>query len=156
MGVVELRAQVVLELAQVVPVQRTRVDVELDVEPAQLGLERLGGHRQRALVGHAGAQLAVDEVELDLEAHHRVGVLEVTRRQHPREDVQALLDLLAVLLTLASGHDGADLFTHARHGTTPTPAQGARNSHQDAIPTRWTALGVGEGVCQTRHLAWRA
>ena len=59
--------------------------------------------RQRLGVLQRGVAVVVDEVELDLEAGHRVVGVEPRLAQHPGEDVEAAADLLAVPGAVGTG-----------------------------------------------------
>ena len=73
-----------------------------------------------------GFVLVVDQVQLDLEAGHRLVELERTRREHAFEDVKVLAHLLAVALAfLACVALRVDLGTHvAEIITRRRPAKG--------------------------------
>src|SRR6185436_10984226 len=69
-------------------------------------LQHLGVH-QRRVAGLVG------EVELDLEPDRALRGLEARLREHPREDVQAALDLRAVALAILPAEDGrSDVVAH--------------------------------------------
>ena len=95
--VVQGAAYRLLEGAQPVVRQRPRSDVDLDVELAQLGDELGVGDRLQHLgVAHGRLAVAVDQIELDLQAGHRS--VEVERRlgQHAGQRVETGPHLLPV------------------------------------------------------------
>ncbi len=112
--VVKTRPQICLEVRLRVTGQPARLDVDLDVELTQLGLEILIRDRlQYVGVAHRRVMLLVDEVELDLQPGHWPLGVELRGLEHPGEDVQAAPDLRSVQLPvlpaeLATG----DLITH--------------------------------------------
>ena len=114
-GRAQVLAQRLLQRVEAIARERLRLDVELDVEARELALEEgvVDGLENR-LVGHAGSQVLVDEVHLDLQPRHRLAGLEVLLPEHALQHVQALLDLFSITLTqLAGVQPGGDLLTHA-------------------------------------------
>jgi hypothetical protein len=125
---VQRGAQGALELAEIVRVERPRGDVDLDVEPAELGLEgRVGDLLQHARVRHGRVLRAVDEVELDLQSQSRLGDVEGAVGEHDRERIQAPPDLGAessAILPREALH--ADVVSHGP--TLPMRSRGKRYS----------------------------
>ena len=112
----ELVGELVLELAPFVAGQRAGRQVELHVPAAQLGLEvRAAQRREHLRPAQRGHQLVVvDEVQLHLDAGHRLVVGERVLAQHQGERVEAALDLAAVGLAVASTEQGpVDVLAHA-------------------------------------------
>src|SRR5690606_12193704 len=97
---------VLLQAAPAVAGQLLRLDVDLDVELAQLGgpvgtrdgLQHLG-------VAHARAAVGIDDVELDLQTGERAVVLELRLAEQLREDVETPADLLAVPAAVVAAED---------------------------------------------------
>jgi hypothetical protein len=115
-GAVERLAQVRLQLERGIARQGTRMDVELDVVPRQLGLVvRVRDLLEHRLVVELGPEVLRDEVELDLEPGHRAVELELAVSEHALEHVEISTHLLAVLLTLLACVPG--LFDVGSHGT---------------------------------------
>ena len=96
--------------------QLGRRHVDLDVELAELGLEvGVGDRRERLGVLERRVAVLVDQVELDLEAGHRVVGVEGRLAQHPGEHVEAAPHLLAVPRAIGRGELlEVDLFAHGR------------------------------------------
>ena len=124
LGVVEAAAQHLLEGAQPTLAEPGRRDVDLDVELAELGLERRVGDRgQRLGALERRVAVLVDEVELDLEPGHRVVGVEAGLAQHPGEHVEAAADLLPVGGAVGPGELlCVHLFAHVRE---TNPVRGA-------------------------------
>ena len=101
------------------PVEQPRRDVDLDVELAELGHERVVGDPLEHLgVCHRRVAGLVGQVELDLEPDRALLGVEARLAQHPREDVQVALDLVAVPLTVFTAEDlDPNVFAHRAHGT---------------------------------------
>ncbi len=79
-------------------------DVDLEVEPAQLGVPgRVRDRLQRVGVAHRGLGPVVDQVQLDLETHLGPLGLETRLAQHLRERVEALLHLDPVAAAVLAG-----------------------------------------------------
>ena len=115
-GQAELVGELVLELAPFVAGQRAGRQVELHVPATQLGLEvRAAQRREHLGAAQRGHQLVVvDEVQLHLDAGHRLVVGERVLAQHQGERVEAALDLAAVGLAVASTEQGpVDVLAHA-------------------------------------------
>ena len=113
--VVEAAPEHLLERRQPALPELGRRDVDLDVELAKLGLERGVRDRRQGLraLQRRVAEL-VDEVQLDLQARHRVVGVEAGLAQHPGEHVEAAADLLAVAGAVGPGELlCVDLFAHA-------------------------------------------
>src|SRR6185437_2933345 len=115
LGVVQAGPQVGLQLVRGVTGKCTRPDVDLDVEPAELGLEvRVGDRGQNVGVLHRRVVPGVDQVELDLQAGQRTLEVELRLGEHPGEDVQAAPDLRPIPLPVLAGELSAlDVLAHA-------------------------------------------
>jgi hypothetical protein len=117
LGVVEAVAQLLLEPADAGLAQPARGCVDLEVELPELGLEvGIRDLLEGLCVLQGRVAVVVDEVELDLQAGHRVLGVEVRLAQHLGEDVQAAPYLLTVtgavrpgefLLVHFLAHDGS-------------------------------------------------
>ena len=117
LGVVEAAPQRLLEGGQPALAQLGRRDVDLEVELAELGLTKSGSAiaSSASVFFSAGSPCVVDEVELDLEAGHRVVGVEPGLAQHPCEHVEAAADLLAVPRAVRPRELlCVDLFAHGR------------------------------------------
>ena len=116
LGGVEAVADLLLELGEDLARQQARRDVHLDVELAQLGHERVVGDPLEHLrVRHRGVAGLVGQVELDLQPDRALLGVEARFAQHPREDVQVALDLLAVALAVLTAEDlRPDVLAHSR------------------------------------------
>ena len=113
-------------------------DVDLDVEPAELGLE-LGVRDRLEHLGVAQRRLevAVDQVELDLQPGHRPLEVEARLGQHPRQRVEPAAHLLPVALpVLARELRRVDLGSHAHilahRGPRAAPAASRARPHLPA------------------------
>ena len=109
---------VFLQLGQRIAGQRSRRDIDLQVELAELGgpawivngLQCLGAlHRRRPGVIH--------QVELDLETHLLVPGIEPVLAEHLGEDIQATVHLLAVATPVLLAHGDRGNFPAHRPST---------------------------------------
>ena len=107
-------AQALLELREAALTELGRRHVDLDVELAELGLEvRVGDGLEDLGVLQGRVARVVDEVELHLEARHRVVGLERGLTQHAREHVEVTAHLLAVARPVGAAELLLiDLFAH--------------------------------------------
>ena len=160
-----LSRSVLLERREPALAQPRRRHVDLDVELPELGDElRVGDRRQRLGVLQRGVAVVVDEVELDLEAGHRVVGVEPRLAQHPGEDVEAAAYLLPVPGAVGAGELlCGHFFAHAptlgrfrrlgdpslttrgraRHGSPPTRAGGNARRQQVGHQPGERMVGVG-------------
>ena len=114
LGVVEVAPDGLLELGEHRPLELARRDVDLDVELRELGLEVVVGDqlehvrvRERRVAGLLG------QVELDLQPDRAPVRIEPRLGEHPREDVKAELDLVAVALAVLAAEGGiSDFVAH--------------------------------------------
>ena len=115
LGLVEAVSQGLLEGGQPALAQPGGRHVDLDVELPELGLElRVRDRGQRLGVLQRRVAQLVDQVELHLEAGHRVVGVEARLAQHPGEDVEAATHLLAVPRAVRPGELlQLHLFAHA-------------------------------------------
>lgn len=115
LGMVEAVAQTQLVGLEPVLVEVPRGHIDLDVELPELRLEVGIGD----LVEHLGAlhrrhRFVVDEIELDLQADHRVVGVEHRLAEHPGEHVETLAHLLPVAHAVSTCELlGRDVFTHS-------------------------------------------
>jgi hypothetical protein len=138
LGRVQTAAHLLLELLQPALEQAPRRDVDLDVELPELGDEvRVTDRLERRSVLERRLERFVDEVELDLQAHH--GFLEVELRlgEHPGEHVQAAVHLLAVALPVLAGEDPVlDVLAHRTSSSVAARARAWRTCAADATGAR--------------------
>jgi hypothetical protein len=116
---VERAADPLLQRVEDVALQQLGRDVDLDVELAELGDERVVGDPLEHLgVRHRRVAGVVGEVELDLEADRALLRVEARLAEHPREHVEVALDLVAVALTVLAGElRRGDVLAHAAERT---------------------------------------
>ena len=155
-GVVQRLADRLLERAEPALGQPAGGDVDLDVEPAQLGLERrVGDRRQHLGVAHRRLAVVVDQVELDLQPGHRPLEVEARLGQHPGQHVQTLAHLLPVPFTVLPGELSSrrPLLPWAY----PDPSVRAP-IRANAVPSRGAAESAASWPRLTRATAlrWRA
>ena len=114
LGVVEVAPDRLLELGEHRPLELARRDVDLDVELRELGLEVVVGDQlEHVRVGQRRVAGLLGQVELDLQADRAPVGIEARLREHPREDVQAQLDLVAVALAVLAAEGGiGDFIAH--------------------------------------------
>ena len=114
LGVVEVTPHRLLELGEDRSLELARRDVDLDVELRELGLEVVVGDQlEHVRVGQRRVPGLLGEVELDLEPDRAPVGVEARLAQHPLEDVEAELDLVAVALTVLAAEGGVgDLIAH--------------------------------------------
>jgi hypothetical protein len=112
--VVEAGARLALELVEHVRPEKARMDVDLDVELSELGLEvGVCDRLQHGSVHHCRVGVLVGQVQLDLESDRAARRLELRFGQHAREYLQARVHLAAIALAILA-REGlcGDLFTH--------------------------------------------
>ena len=114
LGVVEARPGVPLELRKHPALEQARRHVDLDVELAELGLERRVGDRlERGRVDQRGVAGVVGQVELDFEPERSPLGVKPRLGQHPGEHVEVRPHLHAVALSiLATEGSGCNLLAH--------------------------------------------
>ena len=119
LGGVEARADGRLELVEHLAVEQPRRQVDLHVELRELGLERVVGDPLQHLgVGEGRIAGLVGQVELDLQPDRPPLGFEARLAQHPREDVEVPLDLVAVPAPILAAEDGrGDVLAHGRDHT---------------------------------------
>ena len=122
----QLVEQLLFEVAPLVAGQWLRREVELEVPPAQLGLELRRAERlQHVLADRCGLQVVADQVQLDLEAGHRLVPGEGVLAEHHLEGVDAAQDVRAIALSVVSTERcPVDFLTHARAVPSPLTAPG--------------------------------
>ena len=111
---IQRSAQVGLQLGDRGTAQWPRVDVDLDVELAELGLiVGIGDGVEHRRVGHRRFHVVVDEIELDLHADLRFTDVEGLIGQHDRQGIETVLHLLAKLVPVLPGELTAlDVLAH--------------------------------------------
>ena len=115
LGVVETGPRVALELGEHSALQQPRLDVDLDVELPELGLEaRVGDRLERGGVDQGRLARVVRQVELDLQPERASLRVKARFREHPGEHVETGPDLTPVTLAiLAAEGPGGDLLAHS-------------------------------------------
>ena len=113
--VVETGPRVALELGEHGALQQPRLDVDLDVELPELGLEAWVGDRlERGGVDQGRLARVVRQVELDLQPERAALGVKARFREHPGEHVETGPDLTSVTLAiLAAEGPGGDLLAHS-------------------------------------------
>ena len=113
-GRVEIGANLLLQAIERVTAQLAGRHVDLDIELSELGSPgRIGDRVEHVGIAHRRLAALVDEVQLDLLADPRRGVLEYVLPQHPVEHVERAPELLPVLAAvLAADLDRLNITAH--------------------------------------------
>ena len=135
-GRVERRAQGVLQLGDAVSPDRAGLDIDLDVELTQLGLERRVGNRgERGGVRHRRVARLVDEVELDLQAQPGFCDLELPVGEHHRQRVEAARRLLPEQSAVLTGERPfVDMVSHGQTVLARGVAASRPDPSEDPVP----------------------